>query len=807
MKKKLLIFLVLFSFFCSNTNHVLAQTPSINTNFSQISESHSNDFNNPPSVLGMLDVLRTIWDWLTDTYETIANFLTNNLPFFSKPRPTPEDTSKFNNDYTRKDKNINTRAMPEKMKAYRKGVWFYDILIPDNGIQKYDQKEALIVNNGVRPDCPNEMKVIDIIYYFYKNQEKHPKILYKRGQIDTPVDYPGDVIESLHVNLTSPDDCYINAYNNLPDPPIGWFFLSEENSVGDDTASLLSTQLNESIRTIIPNNAHGETAPSNVLNEIEARLIAEDTDKQERNMLLHLIPEAEHAIIPCGDNSTKNRNYLRIAYANTLYPENWPRNDFNSGKTMDGLTITEGGTPNENETASMSQHGAHGMSLHAYDYKQILSAYFGDVTTKLKEEGKTDENLTISVFITETYGDDSFESCANLPSGEKFMPDIENGQGGFKKAGDGKSLVECQRGIDYEEIIETYIDPITKETKTRPTGKYQEKIPGTCRPFIKDMKLRDYLYGIAETPVSWHLEYQKAHIIVCRQHGLNHKSGTAITTDGIDLGEWVYNNANVQAFRCDQANSGIGSTSNLAVAVRLTDREYAVYNNDGSAVPVEERSFFGRQQIVPPFFDGTIYENLSMVKYNGYYDSVTGICFTALTPNLDDNNNSETTKTSNQSPIIKNYDIATIDNGKFLETYSFNNNQTNVNTQVLGIQSYSEKCYLDSQIFPSLNSLISSLNQDIPDNQIILNSCYRSLTDQNKLWINALKKWGSEAEAIKHTNKPGESPHHTGRAIDFADKNGKLNTNSSVYQWLVKNGSRFGFYNYQLEPEHWVYNP
>ncbi len=271
------------------------------------------------------------------------------------------------------------------------------------------------------------------------------------------------------------------------------------------------------------------------------------------------------------------------------------------------------------------------------------------------------------------------------------------------------------------------------------------------------------------------------------------------------MGEWVYNNSNTQAFRCDQA-SGIGSTSNLAVAVKLTNGEYVVSNSSSEEPEVSERSYFGRPQVGPPYFDGTAFENLSMIKHSGYYDSVTGICFNALKPNLNDNNNPETANTQSQSPIIKNYDIATVDNGKWLEIYS-GNNQTNINHQVLGIQSYSDKCYLDSRIFPSLNSLISSLNQDIPDNQIIFDSCYRSLTDQNKLWINALKKWGSQAEAMKYINKPGESPHHTGKAIDFSDKNGKLNTNSSIYQWLVNNGSRFGFYNYQLEPEHWVYNP
>lgn len=804
MKKKLLIFLIFFSFFLFfylNFTPILAQGSNINTNYSQKLETVSIETNNDPSVLGIVDVLTTIWQWLTDTYQSAVNFITN-LPFFSTAIPSAIDTTKLNNDYTQNDKNINTRAMSEKIKKYRKGVWFYEVLDPEN-IVKYKKEDQLVESN--RADCPDKIKVVDIIYFYYKNQDKYPKILYKRGQTDAPVDYPNDIINSLNINLSSSEDCYINAYNNLPDVPIGWFFIGGEE---DGASSIASTQLNESIRTILSNNDQGETAPADITNEIEARIIAEDTDKQERNMILNFIPEKDQLGIPCGDNSTKNRNYLRIAYANTLYPENWPRNDYNSGKTMDGLTVEEGGTPTDDETYSMSQHGAHGMSLHAYDYKQILSAYFGDVTTAFKDEGRSDENLKISVFVGTNYGTDSFDSCLKLPSGEKFMPDVEKGEGGFKLVSKHPKVIEaCKKGVDYEPILETYIDKETGERKTRETGKFKEKVPGTCMGFIKDLNMIDYLLGIAETPISWHIEYQKAHIIVCRQHALDSKSGSAISDSGEELGEWVYNNANTQAFRCDQANMGIGSTSNLATAIKLTDREYVVYNDSDESVPVSERSYFGRQQIKPPFFDGTIYENLSMIKHSGYYQSVTGICFTALKNTLDDNGQLQLTNNSSQSPIINNYDLANIDNGKFLENYTFNNSQTSADTQVLGVQSYSDKCYLDSRIFSALDSLISSLNKDLSDNQIFLNSCYRSLTDQNKLWINALKTYGNETQAIKHINKPGESPHHTGRVIDFADKNGKLTINSSVYQWLVKNGSRFGFYNLKLEPEHWVYNP
>ena len=58
------------------------------------------------------------------------------------------------------------------------------------------------------------------------------------------------------------------------------------------------------------------------------------------------------------------------------------------------------------------------------------------------------------------------------------------------------------------------------------------------------------------------------------------------------------------------------------------------------------------------------------------------------------------------------------------------------------------------------------------------------------------------------------SPHSTGRALDLyvggepvdtKDENRALQTRTRVYQWLVKNASRFGFQPYFYEPWHWEY--
>ena len=58
------------------------------------------------------------------------------------------------------------------------------------------------------------------------------------------------------------------------------------------------------------------------------------------------------------------------------------------------------------------------------------------------------------------------------------------------------------------------------------------------------------------------------------------------------------------------------------------------------------------------------------------------------------------------------------------------------------------------------------------------------------------------------------SPHFTGRALDLyvggepvdtRDANRELQTETRVYQWLVKNAERFGFRPYCYEPWHWEF--
>lgn len=101
----------------------------------------------------------------------------------------------------------------------------------------------------------------------------------------------------------------------------------------------------------------------------------------------------------------------------------------------------------------------------------------------------------------------------------------------------------------------------------------------------------------------------------------------------------------------------------------------------------------------------------------------------------------------------------------------------------------------------------------IPANLLTITSGYRGVAHQQRLWADALKKYGSPQAAHRWVAPPGRSPHHTGRAIDFSL--GTRNSSENIpalratpaYKWLVCNAARFGFYPYANEPWHWEFNP
>jgi D-alanyl-D-alanine carboxypeptidase len=102
--------------------------------------------------------------------------------------------------------------------------------------------------------------------------------------------------------------------------------------------------------------------------------------------------------------------------------------------------------------------------------------------------------------------------------------------------------------------------------------------------------------------------------------------------------------------------------------------------------------------------------------------------------------------------------------------------------------------------------------------EIQIVSAFRSIGRQSEI-VEAKRVSGlSDEEIFKVSARPGYSEHHTGRAIDITTP-GFLALeeefeDSEAFQWLVKNGNRFGFYlsyprenRYGIiyEPWHWCY--
>ncbi len=86
--------------------------------------------------------------------------------------------------------------------------------------------------------------------------------------------------------------------------------------------------------------------------------------------------------------------------------------------------------------------------------------------------------------------------------------------------------------------------------------------------------------------------------------------------------------------------------------------------------------------------------------------------------------------------------------------------------------------------------------------------------------ISAFRSPAYQAELRKRSPRAGRaglavnSPHFTGRALDLYmggdpvstdDRNRAFQVNTKVYQWMVRNAERFGFYPYFYEPWHWEY--
>jgi len=88
-----------------------------------------------------------------------------------------------------------------------------------------------------------------------------------------------------------------------------------------------------------------------------------------------------------------------------------------------------------------------------------------------------------------------------------------------------------------------------------------------------------------------------------------------------------------------------------------------------------------------------------------------------------------------------------------------------------------------------------------------LTSGYRSEEVQAGLWAEALRKYGSEAEARKWVAPPGNSYHNSGQAVDLAWNGGAfVDAPKEVRDWVHANAAKYGMY-FPMGHEPWHIEP
>ena len=76
--------------------------------------------------------------------------------------------------------------------------------------------------------------------------------------------------------------------------------------------------------------------------------------------------------------------------------------------------------------------------------------------------------------------------------------------------------------------------------------------------------------------------------------------------------------------------------------------------------------------------------------------------------------------------------------------------------------------------------------------ELIINSAYRSYSDQQEISDLYLKTYGQEY-VDKYVAKPGFSEHQTGLAFDIGSKSVNVFLNSKEYTWMQENAYKYGF--------------
>jgi len=272
-----------------------------------------------------------------------------------------------NYDYNSSDFDITTRAVTSKDQEIHRGIYLNQLIHQQNGYQ----------DTSYSVDGCDSIKLTQMVYYFYTQNQK---ILYDTNQ--NLLEYDQNLMEKYKTDINSPESCYTTVYNQSPSVPQGTY---QDKS---NAAPATSTQLNSSIRMIIPASAQGGDIPTDNTNTGNAEAIVKDTDKQEETMLKSFMPNS-HQTSP---NFSTDRDDMRNDFAFWLHPDSWdddesPERDENTplvemDPSLDGsrhCTYNQKCNGIKSHCRGMSQYGAYGMAKSGKTYEEILKFYYGDI--------------------------------------------------------------------------------------------------------------------------------------------------------------------------------------------------------------------------------------------------------------------------------------------------------------------------------------------------------------------------------------------------------------------------------------------
>ncbi len=146
-------------------------------------------------------------------------------------------------------------------------------------------------------------------------------------------------------------------------------------------------------------------------------------------------------------------------------------------------------------------------------------------------------------------------------------------------------------------------------------------------------------------------------------------------------------------------------------------------------------------------------------------------------------NNEEFTK-GNLILVNKNSKYVEGSNDRLVNIYSQKTEHCDVNTTVME---------LDSEMLEHINMMIDDFYAQTGISDVLLNSGYRSIDEQDELYTTDLETTGLQYSEL--VAPPGYSEHHTGLAMDFAINDGETYPalkNEGEYSWIYQNAEKYG---------------